>query len=93
MQLIKLINKLPYLIYVAVLQLGLFFCLIIIYGGFVYGGGFVFRLRFWIVLLPSWLLIFLYVVVRGVFSLRAKGLKYSATVGELNDAMKRGQPG
>jgi hypothetical protein len=89
MRLMKLMNKMPYLLYVAVLQLGLYCSLTIVYGGLVYSGGSLSRPRFWILLLPVLLLISLYALVRARFSLQAKGLNYTATFGELDEAMKR----
>jgi hypothetical protein len=88
MKLKKLIDKTPYLIYLAILQFGLCCCLIFIVG-IVHGGDLVFHSRIWIILLPASLFTVLYVVVRGALWLRANGLKYSATVGELDEAKKR----
>jgi hypothetical protein len=88
MQLKKLMNKTPHLIYWAILQFGLFCCLIFIMG-IVHGGDLVFHSRIWIILLPVSLFTVLYVVVRGALWLRANGLKYSATVGEVDEAKKR----
>ena len=82
-------SNMPYLLYVAILQFGLYCCLTVIYGGFVYGGRFLSLPRFWILLLPGLLLIFLCVLVEAGISLRAKGLRYSATVGEFEEAKKR----
>ena len=90
MQRIKSINKMPYLLYVAILQFGLYCCLTVVFGGLIYGGRFLSLPRFWIILLPSWLLLFLYVFAQAAFSLRTKGLRYSASVGEFQEATKRG---
>jgi ABC-type branched-subunit amino acid transport system permease subunit len=81
-------SKMPYLLYVAILQLGLYCCLSVVYGGIVYGGS-LSRPKFWLLLLPGLLLVSLYGFVLAILSLRTKGLSFSATVGELNEAKKR----
>lgn len=88
MQLVKSINRTPYLVFWAVMQFVLFGCLTFIVG-IVRGTDTVFHARIWIILLPAWLLTVLYVVVRGALGLRANGLKYFATVGEFGEAKKR----
>jgi hypothetical protein len=90
MQLTKLIAKMPYLLYVTVLQLGMYACLIVIFS-VIYGLGPLFRPRFWIAALPVLLFLLLYVLVRGVLSLRAKGLNYFATAGEFDALTRRDQ--
>jgi hypothetical protein len=79
-------KKMPYLLFVAVLQFGLYCCLTVIYGGIVYGDGVLFRPGFGRLLLPALLLVSLYGFIRALLSLRAKGLNYSATVGEFEEA-------
>jgi hypothetical protein len=92
MQLKKLIDEMPYLMWVAILQLGLFFILTIVFG-FVYGLDQLFLPRFWILFLPSMLLVILYAVIRAVLDLQTKSLKYYATVGELDEARTRREVG
>jgi len=58
-------------------------------GDFIDGVSSFSRLKFWIVLLPIWFVLTLYVFVRAIFMLRAKGLNYFATDEELCEAMKR----
>jgi len=85
----KLTNKFPYWLYTVVVLSGLYFFLVFLYGDFVDGGSALSRLKPWIILLPIWLLLALYVFVRGVFLLRAKGLNWSADIDEVDEAMRR----
>jgi len=85
----KLMNKMPYLLYTVALLLGLYFFLVFIYGDFVDGGSVPSRPKPWIILLPIWLLLALYVFVRGVFLLRAKGLNWFADIDKVDEAMRR----
>jgi hypothetical protein len=50
---------------------------------------FIFHAKIWIITLPVWLVTVLYVVIRSAIDLRALGLKYSATFGEVGEAKKR----
>ena len=91
MQLKKLIDKMPYLMWLAILQSGLIFTLAIVMG--LAGTVPLHQRRIWIIYLPVWLFTALYVVVRGAFELQATGLKYSATIGDRNEARKRREAG
>lgn len=91
MQLTKLKNmKIPYLLYTVVVLSGLYFFLVfILYWDSTDAGNSFYRPNFWIVLLPIWFLLSLYVFVRVVFLLRAKGLNYSASVDEVDETMRQ----
>jgi hypothetical protein len=85
----KLTKKISYLLYTVTLLSGLYFFLVFLYGDFVDEGSAFARPKFWIILLPIWFLLSLYVFVRGVFLLRAKGLNWSADIDEVDEAMRR----
>jgi hypothetical protein len=85
----KLMNKFPYWLYTVVVLSGVYFFLVFLYGGFVDDAGAFSHPKFWIVLLAIWFLLALYVFVRGVFLLRAKGLNWSADIDEVDEAMRR----
>jgi len=81
--------KIPYLLWVLILQAALYCFMVFAFGDFIDGVSSFSRLKFWIVLLPIWFVLTLYVFVRAIFMLRAKGLNYFATDEELCEAMKR----
>jgi hypothetical protein len=94
MQLKQLINRMPVLICVPILQSGLIFCIMIVAGWDVLRDkDFIFHAKIWIITLPVWLVTVLYVVIRSAIDIRALGLKYSATFGEVGEAKKRRDPG
>jgi hypothetical protein len=83
MKLLKLINQIPYLLFVTVLPFAIFSC------SLVFAAGFVLHTSGWWMVVAVPIVAALFGLFLGLNTLRKWGLHYSATIGELTRAMNR----
>jgi hypothetical protein len=83
MKLLKLINQIPYLLFVTVLPFAILSC------SFVFAAGFLLHTSGWWLVVAIPMMATLFGLFLGVNTLRKWGLHYSATISELTEAMNR----
>jgi hypothetical protein len=81
MKLLKLINRMSYLLFVTGLTFSVLSCVIL------FAASPLFHTDIWWMPIAALLLASLCVFIRGIFKLRSRGLNYSATVGDLTEAI------